>query len=233
VSLRAFGPGHVAIVAAVPAAAWALAAWVRRRPGAAPGVRLALAAAIAANELVYYAWMFARGGLAPPHGLPLDLCDVVLWLTVYALVADRAWAREAVWFLGIGGSGMAVLTPDVGAAPASYPAVVFFVAHGGVVASALFLVWSGALRPRPGAWWRVFLAVNAYAAFVLAFDVRYGTNYMYLREKPASATLLDLLGPWPWYLAGGEAVALALLWLLDLPFRRGRARGAASPTSSA
>jgi len=223
-SIRPFGCAHLAVMASVPAAAWTLAAWVRKRPGVARRVRLGIAAAVATNELVYYGWAAAHGWLAPPRGLPLNLCDVALWLTVFALAADQPWAKEAVYFLGIAGSGMALLTPDLGASARFYPTLVFFVAHGSVVTSSLFLVWSGALRPRPGAWWRVLIGVNAYAALILLFDLRYGTNYMYLLEKPASASLLDLLGPWPWYIAAAEPVALVILWLLDLPFRRARAR---------
>lgn len=218
--LEPFSPAHLAIVAAVPLAAGLLAAWARGRPGVARGLRLALAAAIGADELVWYGYALARGWVAPPFGLPLDLCDVVLWLTVYALLTSRPWALDAVYYLGLAGSGMAVLTPDLGAPFPSYPAVKFFVAHGGVVAAVLFLVWSGALRPRRGSWWAVFLGVNAYAAAIALFDARYGTNYLFLRRKPESPTLLDLLGPWPWYLVGAEGVALALLWLLHLPVRR-------------
>lgn len=218
-----FGPAHLAIVATVPLAAGALAAVVRRRPGAARPIRIGLAVAIAANELAWYRHALARGWVDPPAGLPLDLCDVALWLTVWALVAPRPWVLDAVYYLAIAGSGMAVLTPDVGADLASYPAVKFLTAHGGVVAAALFLVWSGALRPRQGSWWRVFLCLNAYAAAIAAVNARFGTNYLYLCEKPASTTLLDLLGPWPWYVLAGEVVAVALLWLLHLPFRRGAA----------
>jgi hypothetical integral membrane protein (TIGR02206 family) len=176
---------------------------------------------IAADTLAWFAYTVHRGWFAPPAGLPLDLCDIVLWLTVVALAAPRPWALEGAYYLGLGGSGMALLTPDLGAGARAHEIAQFFVAHGAVVASVLFLVWAGALRPRPGSWWRVFIAVNAYAAAVLALDLATGQNYMYLREKPASATLLDWLGPWPWYVLAGDAVALALLWLLHLPFRRG------------
>ena len=214
-----FGPVHLAILAAVPLAAATLAALARRHPGAATPVRRSLAAAIALLELGWYVHALGNGQVRPPHGLPLDLCDVVLWLTVLALVAPRPWALEIVYFLGLAGSGMALLTPDVGAELASWEAAKFFVAHGGVVAAILYLVWTGALRPRPGAWWRVFLYLNAYAAFVAIFDARFGTNYMYLREKPESGTLLDLLGPWPWYVLAAEPLALLLLGALQLPFR--------------
>jgi hypothetical integral membrane protein (TIGR02206 family) len=215
-----FTPVRVAILAAVPLAAGALAALARRRPGALRGIRVALAAGIAANELAWYGFVLAQGWVDPPHGLPLDLCDVAVWLTVFVLAAPRPWALDLAWYVGIAGSGMAVLTPDVGAALASYPGVKFFASHGVVVASLLFLAFAGALRPRPGSWWRAFLAVNGWAGLVALVNAAYGTNYMYLRAKPESGTLLDLLGPWPWYILGGEVVALALLALLYLPFRR-------------
>jgi len=222
--LESFSTVHLAIVAAVPLAGWGLAACARGRPRVARGLRIGLAAAIAVNELVWYRYAIAQGWVAPPVGLPLDLCEVVLWLTVYALLTSRAWALDAVYYLGLAGSGMAVLTPDVGAPFPSYPGVKFFVAHGTVVAAILFLVWTGTLRPRRHSWWRVFLGVNGYAAVVALVNARYGTNYMYLCRKPESATLLDLLGPWPWYLLGGEVVALLLFWLLHLPMRNPSSR---------
>ncbi|HET8540403.1 MAG TPA: TIGR02206 family membrane protein [Anaeromyxobacter sp.] len=225
-AFRTFAPAHLAVVAAVPLAAAALAAIVRRRPGAERPVRLALAAGLAANELAWYVHALREGWVRPPHGLPLDLCDVLLWLTVWALAAPRPWTLDVVYYLGLAGSGMALLTPDPGAALGTYEGAKFFLAHGGVVGAILFLVLAGRLRPRPGSWWRVFLWVNAYASVIALVDWRFGANYMYLREKPASASLLDVLGPWPWYVLAAEPVALLLLWLLQLPFHRGRSANA-------
>jgi hypothetical integral membrane protein (TIGR02206 family) len=224
-----FGPLHLALLAAVPGTALALAAWVRARPGAERPVRVAFAAALAANQLAYLAYAGLHGWIDPPRGLPLELCDVAVWLAVAALLRapEGAAARvvdagELLWFVGLAGTTQALLTPDLGVAFPSYPGVKFFVGHGGTVAAGVFLAAAGRLRPRPGAWWRALLALDAYAAPVFLLDRLGGTNYLYLAAKPAVPSLLDRLGPWPWYLVSCEALAAGLFFLLELPFRRSR-----------
>lgn len=215
-----FGPVHLAILAAVPAAAFLLARLVRARPAWERPLRVALAAALLVNQLAYLAFAARRGWIDPPRGLPLELCDVAVWLAVAALLGAPAWAGEALWFFALAGTTQALVTPDLGVAWPSYPAVKFFLGHGGTVAAALFLAFAGRLRPRRGAWWRALLLVNVYAAALLLVNLAAGTNYMYLRAKPTAPSLLDHLGPWPWYLLACEALAAASFFLLALPFRR-------------
>ncbi len=115
---------------------------------------------------------------------------------------------------------MALLTPNLWEPFPSFGTVQFFVAHGLIVSGVLFLAWSGLARPRPRSVLRAMLALNVFAACVGAFDFIFKTDYMYLRAKPPNTSLLDVLGPWPWYIAAAEVVALAVFLLLYLPFRQ-------------
>jgi hypothetical integral membrane protein (TIGR02206 family) len=218
-TLVAFGPVHLTMLAAVPALALGLAALVRARPALDPPFRWGLATFLAVNQAIYVAVGARLGWLAPPRGLPLELCDVVVWFAVAALLGAPAWAGEILWFVSLTGTTQALLTPDLGVPFPSYPGVKFFLGHGVTVAAALYLAFVGRLRLRRGAWWRVLLMVNAYAAALLVLDLATGTNYMYLRAPPRVPTLLDRLGPWPWYLLSSEAVAAAAFFLLELPLR--------------
>src|SRR5918994_1750765 len=76
------------------------------------------------------------------------------------------------------------------------------------------LVFGRGLPPRPGAAWRAFAATAAMAALAAAGNRITGGNYMFLREKPDNS-LLDLMGPWPWYIAVAAAFGLALFALLQ------------------
>jgi len=212
-----FGPVHLLILTSVPAFTIVLSKASRQSGASARWIRYVLGTLLALNELVWYAYRLHFEGFRFPEGLPLQLCDLTLWLTVLALLTLNPLAFEIAYFGGLGGSAMALLTPDLWAPLASYPTIYFFLAHAMVVACPLVLVWSKQAKPRPRSPWKVFAALNAYAAMIGVFNAIFKTNYLYLCAKPSGASIMDLFGPWPFYLLGVEVVAVVIFWLLWLP----------------
>jgi len=215
-----FGVAHLGALASVALLALLLVLLVRALPRVAPAVRWALAAGIVSLVAFELAAGAREGWLGWTAVLPLELCDAALVLAVATLVAPRRAAAEVVYFWAGSGTLLAMLTPEL---PWSFPRwefVVFFGLHGLVLVAALVLVFGLGFRPRPGAPWRVFVITAGWAALVGVADLALGTNYMYLRRKPAVGTPLDWMGPWPVYIGVCGVVALVLFHVLALPFRR-------------
>jgi hypothetical integral membrane protein (TIGR02206 family) len=222
--IRLFGPAHLLILCAVPLLA-ALLAWVQRRllPGS-KALRIGLATVLLLDSAVFYSYLGLHRQLTFPDHLPLELCDASLCLVIFALFTVSPVIFDLAYYGALGGATMALLTPNLWEPFPSFGTVQFFIAHGLIVAGVLFLVWSGLARPRPGSVGRAMLALNLFAALVGTFDFFFKTDYMYLRAKPQNASLLDFLGPWPWYIVATEGVAFSVFLLLYLPFWRSSGR---------
>ena len=218
--LSLFGREHLLILTAVVAAAAACAAAARRPRG--PGLALirTLAVVLAANELVWYAYRLYLEGWRFPEGLPLALCDVMVWATVAAALGLHVRVVEVAYYGGVGGSAMALATPDLWAPLLSYPTVTFFLSHALVVIVNATLTFGRVVQLDRRSWWRAFGALNGYTVAIGLFNVAFGTNYMFLCAKPANPSLLDWFGPWPIYVVVSEVVALLVFVALWLPLRR-------------
>ena len=224
--MEALSAEHVGAVAATVIVAAVAVPAARRRPVA---VSRALAVLIGATYAVEHADFIARGDWEADFNLPLHLTDAVTLVSVAALWTARPLLVELTYFWALTASLQAVLTPDLGSA--EYPDLLFwtfFITHGGAVVAALVLVVGRRLVPRRGAVRRVFAITAGFAVLAAAGNLLTGGNYMVLREKPRSATLLDAMGPWPVYIPVAAALALLLFRLLDEPFRRRREHAARS-----
>ena len=218
-----FGPAHLATLALIAAAAVALVALARRVSGAAArALRLGLAAALLVATAATLGYWWRRGLLAPLDLLPLHLCDFLIFVAAFALVTLERTSAEVLFFWAGSGTLLALVGPDLQSGFPSWAFVSFFVLHGLVVVAAAVVTFGFGRHPQAGAVARVFAITNAYALVVAVVNAVLGTNFLFLREKPAGRTLLDWFGPWPVYLVVAEAAALLLFALLDAPFRAGR-----------
>jgi hypothetical integral membrane protein (TIGR02206 family) len=182
--------------------------------------------AIGVTYLVEHAAFVVRGTWSVDHNLPLHLTDVVTIVSVLALWTARWRLVELTYFWALTASLQALVTPNLTERTAPIFVVTFFVTHGGAVVAAILLVFGLGIVPPTGAVRRVFGATLVVATGAAIGNVVTGGNYMFLREKPSTASLLDVMGPWPVYILVAAALALALFALLDLPLRAGRRRAA-------
>lgn len=212
-----FSPLHLAILVAIPVVAALLAFATRRCPGSALVTRVALATILTADGLGWHCYRYYVHGVRFPEISPLELCDASFWLTAAALLTLEEHTFDLAYYWGIAGSGMAILTPYLRAPLHTLQSVQFFFGHSLLVVGVLYLIWSRQARPRARSWLFAFWALNVYGALVATVDYWAGTNFMYLRQKPASSSLFDVLGPWPWYMLGADLVALVTFRLMQLP----------------
>ncbi len=184
--------------------------------------RYAFAAFITLQQASIYIWYTVSGEWSLEVTLPLQLCDLSLFLTIAVLLTKRRLPAELLYFWGVGGATQAILTPDIG--PYTFPHFVFyqfFVSHAVILLTCIYMIAVEGFRPSGKSVLKTFLITNLYAVFIFPVNILTKGNYLFLSRKPEGGTLLDLLGPWPWYILSLEAVALLLFTLLYLPFAPG------------
>jgi hypothetical integral membrane protein (TIGR02206 family) len=112
----------------------------------------------------------------------------------------------------------ALITPDM---QDSFPHPInmrYFFIHIGLVQSILYAALVYQFRPSWRSLGKAFLWSNYYFIGVLGVNYLLNTNFMYLRQKPPTPSLLDLFGEWPWYIVGGEILCLLMFTIVMLPF---------------
>lgn len=220
--MEPFSAEHLAVLAATAGACVGLGLAARRAPGArwVDAAGRALAVALLLNEVVFNVVHHLDVGLSTRGDLPLHLTDSATLVAIVALWRPFPLAFELTYFWAFSATVQAVVTPDLDRSFPDYRWWWFVIAHSGVMVAAVLLAWGRRRTPRPGAPLRVFAWTVPVAAAAALASWAFDGNYMFMRERPDDASLLDLMGPWPWYIASAAALALALFWLLDRPFDR-------------
>lgn len=216
----AFSNEHLATLAAVGVLAGGMIALARS--GRWPRLTRTLEWILAALLILSWPaeWLSARyvNYVTWEERLPFHLCDLASFAGAAALVWHRRFAAELTYFWAMAGTLNGLITPTVKYAFPHPTYFAFFLLHGTVVTTAAYLVAGRRLWPQPGAVRRVFLASLAYLAAIAIVNTLLDTNFAFIRKKPETASLLDALGPWPWYVFALIPLALVLFSLLYLPF---------------
>ncbi len=215
-----FGPHHLTAVAIILLLNGGLLAFGRQIPLAwrAP-LRTTLAIMLLVDEALWHWWNWRIGAWTVQTMLPLHLCSVLVFLSAFMLLNKSYALYEFVYLMGIAGAMQAILTPDAGVY--GFPHFRFFqvfVSHGSIVTAGVWMTAVEGYRPHPRSLLRVGGVGLAYMAIVGVINALLGSNYLFIARKPETASLLDVLPAWPWYLPHIILLGFIFLGLLYLPF---------------
>jgi hypothetical integral membrane protein (TIGR02206 family) len=181
--------------------------------------RYGVAIVLIADEAVWHVWHWGIGQWTIRTMLPLHLCSMAGYLSVIMLFTKNYALYEFVYFMGILGTTQALLTPAVGIYGfPHFRCFQTFIWHGAIVTAVIYMTIVEGYRPSWLSMLRVVIEINVYMLFVGFVNALIGSNYMFLAHKPETPSLLDMLGPWPWYILGMEIGGWIFSLLLYLPF---------------
>lgn len=182
-------------------------------------VRYSAAAVLLVQEVSYHVWVLCYSDWSLAFSLPLHLCGLSALLSAVMLIRRSYRIFEVVYFWGVAGASQALLTPDIGVF--SFPHYLyykFFLSHELIILAVLFMVFVEGYRPWFKSIGKVLVVTNIYALFIGCFNYFTGGNYLYLAHKPEGASLLDYLGPWPWYILSLELMLLVFCVVCYIPY---------------
>lgn len=168
-------------------------------------------------DILYHIWLIQTDRWELRNSLPLELCSISLLLTIVLLWTGNRLVYQFVFYAGIGGAIQATITPVLDMNYPHFRYFHFFYTHAGIILTALYFTWVKGYRPTFKGILTTMLALNIMLPFVFWINSLVDGNYMFLQKKPSGGSLLDFLGPYPYYILSLEFVAFIIfifLWFL-------------------
>ena len=175
-------------------------------------------------ETTYHVWMLINGSWHVSHAIPLELCSISLILTVLLLLTRKRIIYEILLFTALLGASQAIFTPLLNYDFPHFRFFHFFYTHLMSIWVSLYFTWVKGYRPTIWSVLKLFIFLNVSMPVIMFINRLVGGNYMFLSQKPKSPSLLDVLGPFPWYILSLEGLLIALSLIVWFLFRERMAK---------
>ena len=166
--------------------------------------------------LVHPYHMFVLNDWDVTVNLPLHLCGLSAILSGIVLLYPRQTLYELLFFWGIPGAFHSFMTPEFTGGHHGVLYVEFFISHGGILLSALYLTIVQGMKPRVGSWWKVFLYSQLLIPTIGLANYFLDANYMFLCVAPIVENPFIFTREWPWYILGIDIAALVHYYIVYL-----------------
>jgi hypothetical integral membrane protein (TIGR02206 family) len=183
-------------------------------------------------EAVNHFWMYKHGLWKLGRSLPLELCNIAVILSVILLLTKNRFVFEILFFLALAGATQAIITPALTYDFPHFRFFHFFYSHMMVVWVTLYFVWAKGYFISFVSVLKIVGFINVLLPAILFLNKISDGNYWFLRHKPSSHSILDILGPYPWYIFSLEGILIGvsfIAWLIARQWNRRPASSAIQP----
>jgi len=172
-----------------------------------------------ADAILVYPYLFYLGKLNLQSSLPLQLCSLSGFLSGIVLLKRSQLLFEFLLYWGLPAGFYALLTPEMTLGSEGLLVDDYYICHGGILFSALYLSIVFKMRPREYSWLRIFFYTQILLVLVAVIDWLIKANYMYLSEPPIARNPL-IIGQWPLYIIMFELIGLVHFYIIYLLFQK-------------
>jgi len=181
-------------------------------------IRITVGWTLIISRLSLDIWYLSTSQWSVKSSLPFELCSIASIMCAIMLLTKNKSLFEVFYFIALAGAFQAIVTPDLNFGFPQFRYIQFFLDHFLLIAAPLMMISLYDFKVTHRSIIKSFLTLNGIAAIVFCINHIFSSNYMFLSHKPNSASLLDFLGPYPFYLISLELVALLIFSMLYLPF---------------
>ena len=153
--------------------------------------------------------------------LPLHLCPIVIILSIFMMFFHSEVLFQPVYFWSIG-AFFAILMPDIRDGMSNFASQSFFITHFFILFSTAYAFVHFRFRPTKAGFLCSFLLLVTLAFIMYFVNNRLGTNYLYVNHPPVTKSLMDFMGPWPYYIFSLAGIDIAISFFMYLPFRKNK-----------
>jgi hypothetical integral membrane protein (TIGR02206 family) len=169
------------------------------------------------REIFVHPYEMYLGVWTVKSSLPLQMCGLSSIMSGVILFYRRQWLYELLYFWGIPGAFHSFLTPEFTQGTHGWLFYDYFLAHGGIIFSALFCSLYLGFKPRKGSWWKIFLWTQLTLPIIGGINWLLDANYMYICEAPLVKNPF-VWGKFPFHLIGFEVAGLLHFFLVYIPY---------------
>jgi hypothetical integral membrane protein (TIGR02206 family) len=194
------------------------------------------------QEIARMIWHISIGDFFIGEHLPLHLCGLGIILGPVMILRKNYSLYELIYFWGFGGAIQALLTPDLNWQFPHFGYLQYFISHGLIIIACVYMTFVVGYRPTWKSIIKVIIITNIFLVFIILVNIittknlgvicskggsiwecleeirQSSGNYLFICRKPANPSLLDILGPWPWYILSLEGVGIISFLLYYSPF---------------